>query len=140
MEAFAQRALPLVLLAAASWGAGLVCYAVTLRTMFGQRASSGDWTAVLFWSGLLTLLFVALVLWPLATALSARFSGPMRFIVLTAAGVVTASLPVLVLTRIFQARRLGPEGFLFLTAFAAAGATFGIGYAAAAKWLRWEDS
>jgi hypothetical protein len=123
----------LVGIAVLSWVAGLAAYVSALWAFWGQRVSSGDLNAVLFWSAFASTVAIVAVYAPVMFALRARLdSNRNTWWAYPTVGAALGVLPVGLITRIWSsnsAALVSPEAMLFFCMFAVFGAVFGAGFA-----------
>jgi hypothetical protein len=120
----------MLLLGGLSWGVGLLGYRAALLLFFNQTPSSGDWPAVVFWSGLVFLVVLPFPLWFFTLTLHEKITGRLRFVVVPAIVATTALVPTTLLAGIWGGGGSGfsGESFLFCVLFATAAAVFALAY------------
>ena len=124
----------LLVISVSSWVAGLGAYLWALSAFWGQRISSGDFPAVLFWSALASGVAIVVGYAPAMFALRARVSsrGNAAWWIYPTVGIGLGVLPVVFIVGMWSPNTgralLSPEAALFCCMFAVFGAAFGIGF------------
>jgi hypothetical protein len=116
-----------------SWLVGIGAYVWALWAFWGQRVSSGDLNAVLFWSAFASTAAIVVVYAPVMFALRERLdSNRNTWWAYATVGAVLGVLPVGLITRIWSPHSakalVSPEAMLFFCMFAVFGAVFGAGF------------
>lgn len=127
-----MRAVKVIIIFLASWMVGLAAYIGSLALCFGQSISSGDLTAVLFWS-LLAFAVSFLVLYlPALFAMRQLLRGVRPLWPFPLLAVLLGVAPTVLILVILGGgvRSLAsPEASLFYSMFGAVGVVVGFGYA-----------
>jgi hypothetical protein len=107
----------------AAWLTGLGSYAISLWAFWGQTVG-GDIRAVLFWSGLATVLSVSIAYGPAMFTIRNRLRSNRFWWLYPSVGVALGVFPTLfIVGSVFS-----PEGRLFYCMFGSFGVVFGVGF------------
>lgn len=122
----------IIIVFVASWLSGIVAYGGALALFYGETISTGDLSAVLFWS-LLTfgVLFFALY-WPVLHRIRRRLRGvrPLwPFPLIAAMLAIAPAIPIVFFNGGSLRSFASEEAYLFYLMFGAAGAVAGVGFA-----------
>ena len=102
-RAVLRLGLAVVVLGFVSWWMGLFVYTVLLRFAFHEIASSGDWNAIVYWSGFVYALYVVVILLPMTLHFAGDFDGRRRFTVLAFVGLAASLIPTIFVAALWGA-------------------------------------
>lgn len=131
-----MRIILLFFLAVLSWFAGVIIYLLALRVVYCESISSGDLSAVVFWSAITCMIAMPLIYVPIMFFARYLLDGVSPMGAFPLAGVLISVIPVMLLWVLLGGLDWGglvstlfsSESFLFNFLFAGAGAVFGLGF------------